>query len=59
MARLRISRAAKRDLLEIAAFTRERWGEAQCDRYLGSLDQAMRMLARTPGAGRTCDHLPL
>jgi toxin ParE1/3/4 len=54
---LRVSRAARRDLVEIGRFTLERWGEDQCRRYLAQLDGRMRELARDPEQGRRCDEL--
>lgn len=55
MRRLRLSRAAHRDLIDIAEFTRDRWGDAQVARYLGQLDATLRSLAREPEQGRACD----
>ena len=57
MAGLRVSLAARRDLLEIGRFTVERWGAAQADRYLAQLDKCLRLLARAPPSGRTCDEI--
>lgn len=57
MLRLRVSHAARRDLLEIAEFTRERWGQAQCEKYLSHLDTRLRALTRDSELGRRCDHI--
>ncbi len=57
MARPRLTRAARRDLLEIGRYTRERWGDDQCRRYLTQLDQRFRSLAKAPTSGRTCDEI--
>lgn len=57
MRRLRVSRAARRDLIEIAEFTLDKWGEAQCERYLAQLDTRMRSLVRRPTQGRPCDEI--
>jgi toxin ParE1/3/4 len=57
MKRLRVSRAAHRDLVEIAVFTRERWGDAQCARYLRQLDARFNAVARAPERGRSCDQI--
>ncbi|MBE2254315.1 MAG: type II toxin-antitoxin system RelE/ParE family toxin [Myxococcus sp.] len=57
MRRLRLSRAAKNDLVEIGVYTAGRWGEAQCERYLTQLDERIRLLQRRPESGRSCDDL--
>ena len=57
MRRLRLSRAAKNDLVEIGVYTAERWGEAQCERYLSQLDERISLLLRRPQSGRACDEL--
>lgn len=53
----RLTKAASRDLLGIGRYTRERWGEEQCRRYLASLDGRFHALARHPRSGRACDKL--
>lgn len=45
MPRLAYSRAAERDLAAIHAYTIERWGEAQADRYLADLESACSRIA--------------
>jgi len=57
MAGLKLSRAAKRDLLEIGRYTVEQWGVEQADRYLTQLDDRLRLLAREPTSGRSCDEI--
>lgn len=57
MAKLRVSKAARRDLKEIANYTLERWGDEQCERYLRQLDGRFRSLARAPAQGRACDEI--
>lgn len=57
MAGLKVTRAARRDLLEIGRFTVERWGAEQADRYLAQLDECFRLLARAPTSGRICDEI--
>lgn len=52
---LRVSRAARRDLDEIASFTIERWGDAQCEKYLADLEIRFNTIARAPERGRKCD----
>jgi toxin ParE1/3/4 len=54
MASLRLSRAAKADLLSIAAYTLQTWGAAQAERYLDGLEQCAKMLAGNPSLGRIC-----
>ena len=55
MATVRFSRGAKADLLGIGAYTIQTWGTAQAERYLDSLEQCAKMLARNPALGRRCD----
>lgn len=57
VARFRLTRAARRDLVEIGRFTLQRWGEKQALRYLTQLDERLRSLALEPEAGRRCDEL--
>ena len=57
MPKLRVSKAARRDLKEIASYTLERWGDEQCERYLRQLDRCIRSLARSPTLGRACDEI--
>jgi plasmid stabilization system protein ParE len=49
--------AAERDLLFIAEYTRERWGEKQSDRYMADLEDCGEMLAANPKLGRGCGHI--
>lgn len=57
MARFTITKAAKRDLVEIAEYTREQWGDEQRVRYLTQHDARMRWIARNPQRGVPSDHL--
>ena len=57
MASLRLSKAAKRDLIEIARYTLEHWGDEQRKRYLGQLDARFRWIARNPEMGLASDHI--
>jgi toxin ParE1/3/4 len=57
MARLRFTRRADADLLGIAVYTLETWGDAQATRYLGELEASCQMLADNPRLGRSCDHV--
>lgn len=50
--RLRLSREAENDLVEIAAFTQERWGDEQAEAYLRQLDQRLKLLCKRPESGR-------
>ncbi len=55
MAGLRLSQAAKKDLLDIGRYTLEVWGEEQAVRYLGQLDACFHRMAKTPKCGRPCE----
>jgi len=44
----RFTAQARDDLRDISAYTRERWGDAQCDRYLTSLEWRCLQLAQEP-----------
>ena len=57
MAVLRFSRRAELDLMEIARYTLERWGEDQAVRYIDALEVCCWQLARNPGLGRACDDI--
>ena len=48
----RFTAQARDDLRDIAAYTRDRWGDAQCDRYLTSLEWRCLQLAQDPGLRR-------
>jgi toxin ParE1/3/4 len=54
MATVRFSRSAKADLLGIGAYTLQKWGAAQAERYLDSLEKCAKLLAANPGLGRRC-----
>jgi toxin ParE1/3/4 len=51
----RFSRRAEADLLDIAAYTLRKWGEAQVARYIYDLEVCCQKLARNPALGRLCD----
>lgn len=57
MARFRLSRRAEDDLLSIAAYTLETWGEDQAIRYLAQIEACCRTLAENPRFGRKCDEV--
>ena len=49
--------AAERDLLFIAEYTKERWGETQSDRYVADMEDCGEMLAAQPKLGRACNRI--
>lgn len=51
----RFTARARDDLRDIAAYTRERWGEAQANRYLCSLESRCEQLALRPHLRRRYD----
>ena len=57
MARFKLTRAAKRDVIEIGRYTLERWGDDQCGRYLAQLYERFRLLSKDPISGRSCDEI--
>lgn len=42
------------DLLAIADYTLDTWGEDQVYRYLAGLEDSFELLAESPGIGRKC-----
>lgn len=57
MAGFKLSRAARRDMVEIGRYTLQRWGEVQTVRYVTQLDRRFRHLAREPRSGQPCDEI--
>ena len=57
MAAVRLRAVAKRDLVQIAMYTEERWGNRQRNLYLGQLDAAFQQLAENSAIGRQCDYI--
>ncbi|MBK8254491.1 MAG: type II toxin-antitoxin system RelE/ParE family toxin [Polyangiaceae bacterium] len=57
MGRFRLTLRAESDLLEIAEYTRQTWGEQQCARYLEQLEECCQRLAEQPILGRSCGHI--
>jgi toxin ParE1/3/4 len=55
MKRAVVSANAHADLDGIAAYTTDRWGWQQTDRYLGQLEDSFQLLAKNPKMGRPCD----
>lgn len=54
---MRIQRLAELDLLAIWEYSFQEWGAAHADRYLDSLDQRIRALARNPALGKSRDEV--
>ncbi len=54
---IRLSVAARDDLMDIWRDTAERWGPDQADRYLDEIDTALKALARNPRRGAECPDL--
>jgi toxin ParE1/3/4 len=55
VAGFRLSRRAESDLMEIARYTLERWGEDQAIRYIDDLEACCKQLASNPDLSRPCD----
>lgn len=55
MAVFRLTKRAELDLFDIADYTLQKWGEAQCARYLDQLENRCQRLAEHPILGRACD----
>jgi toxin ParE1/3/4 len=57
MARVRYSRRAEDDLLDIGRYTLETWGAEQANRYLFEIEACCQRLAENWGMGRSCDEI--
>src|SRR3954454_24343606 len=57
MLRIVVSPKAEDDIVGIAAYTLERWGERQMSRYVDGLNARFAALARSPNSGRRRDEL--
>lgn len=57
MAVYRLGPRARKDLREIGAFTRRRWGELVLKRFLAALDEKISRYAENPAMGRVRDDL--
>jgi toxin ParE1/3/4 len=57
MPRFYLTNAAKADLKEIGRYTRQEWGVAQRDKYLGMLDGCFHSIALAPLCGLACDDI--
>ncbi len=49
-----LTHKAKADLYDIAIFTQQRWGVEQRNLYVKQLDEAFRMLGKSPELGKSC-----
>ena len=52
-----VSKAARSDLKNIAAYTQKNWGAKQRRVYLAKLDSAFHFLAANPLAGTPCSYI--
>ncbi len=50
----RISVEAEADIDRIAAYTTDKWGWQQSDRYLAKLEDSFELLLQNPTIGRAC-----
>jgi len=57
MSTFELSKKALDDLKRIANYTESRWGRAQRNLYIKQLDESFHILAKTPLAGKSCDHI--
>jgi toxin ParE1/3/4 len=57
MAVYRFTRRAEADFLDIGEYSRRTWGDEQCARYLGQLEDCCQRLADHRTLGRPCDKL--
>jgi toxin ParE1/3/4 len=57
MASYRLSRMAETDLLGIATYTLNTWGQDQTVSYIDGLEARCRQLANKPELGRACDQV--
>jgi toxin ParE1/3/4 len=54
----RFTERALADLRDIASYTRDRWGEAQAERYLGALERRCQEVADVPNKRRVYEDAP-
>ena len=57
MVSVRLRRAAENDLVHIGLESRANWGQAQMERTLHGLDEALQLLTATPSLGSKCDEI--
>lgn len=54
----RFTTRARADLRDIGSYTRERWGDAQAERYLDALERRCQELTDAPQMRRTYEDAP-
>jgi toxin ParE1/3/4 len=54
---VRLSRAARADLIQIAARSAEGWGVQHAADHIAALYRQLESLTAMPGLGRPCDHI--
>jgi toxin ParE1/3/4 len=52
-----VREAAENDLYEIGLESRDKWGDAQVERYLAQFVHAFELLAAAPELGQRCDDI--
>lgn len=52
-----VSKAARADLKNIAAYTQKTWGASQRRKYLKDLDKTFHFLSDNPLSGNQCDYI--
>ena len=57
MVRLVRSQRAKRDIVEVLAYTKERWGVEQACRYADLIEEALTAVADDPACGKARDDI--
>lgn len=57
MSSFEVTRAARADLKNIAAYTQKTWGSEQRRTYIKGLDTAFHFLVENPLSGATCDYV--
>ena len=57
MRKFRLSRLAEADLMDIGAYSLNKWGEDQTIRYIDALEACCQQLADNPRLGRACDQI--
>ena len=56
--RYRFTALARADLRDIGVYTRDRWGNDQCERYLSALEQRCQEMADAPNMRRVYEDAP-
>ena len=52
-----MSRDARRDLIDVGTFTRDRWGAQKAGDSLRQMDRRLKVLLRNPKSGRVCGNI--